>query len=209
MSKVVFLVDGFNLYHALDFFEGGPDHFRYHKYKWVRLANLAKCFVTKKEIISEILYFTTLAKWDPSKVKRHKIYIKAQENDGIQVIYGEFKRKQRKCSICQKKFWTREEKQTDVNIAIKLFQMAIEEKYDKAIIISGDTDLIPAVEAVRSSFPGKELGVVIPIGRSSEDFKKHADFHFKMKEKHLSSSRFNNTLTLRDGTQLICPISWK
>jgi uncharacterized LabA/DUF88 family protein len=78
-----------------------------------------------------------------------------------------------------------EEKQTDVNIALKLFEPAVQDGYDKAMIISGDTDLLPAAKTVRSIFPFKSIGVVIPIGRSSEDFKKNADFHFKMKEHQL------------------------
>ena len=127
MSKVVFFIDGFNLYHALNHFAGGSDHFRYHKYKWNSLRKLANCYVTKKDSIEEILYFTTLAKWDAGKMARHKLYIRAQENEGVKVVYGKFKRKEKKCTVCQKYFWTREEKQTDVNIAVFLFQLAIED----------------------------------------------------------------------------------
>jgi hypothetical protein len=43
------------------------------------------------------------------------------------------------------------------------------DQYDRAVIISGDTDLIPAIKAVRSTFPQKQIGVMIPIGKSSED----------------------------------------
>lgn len=208
-SKVVFFIDGFNLYHALNHFAGGSDHFRYHKYKWNSLRKLANCYVTKKDSIEEILYFTTIAKWDAGKMARHKLYIRAQENEGVKVVYGKFKRKEKKCTVCQKYFWTREEKQTDVNIAVFLFQLAIEDRYEKAIIISGDTDLIPAVNGIHSSFPGKEIGVVVPIGRSSEAFKQQTDFHHKMKETHLASSRFDDTITLRDSTTLTCPPNWK
>lgn len=209
MSKIVFFVDGFNLYHALDHFPSGPDHSRYHKYKWLSLAKLASLYVTKKDRIEEILYFTTLATWDPAKVARHKTFIKAQENEGVTVVYGEFKRKEKRCPLCHTNFWTFEEKQTDVNIALRLFQLAVQDRFEKAIIISGDTDLIPAVKAVKATFPGKQIGVVLPIGRASEDFKKEADFHYKMKEKHLQSSRYADTIALTDGTVLTCPPRWK
>ena len=102
-----------------------------------------------------------------------------------------------------------EEKQTDVNIAIYLFRLAVSDSYDKAIIISGDTDLTPAVKAVQATFPNKQIGVVLPIGRASEDFKQTANFHYKMKEKHLLTSRFDDTLVLSDGSQLACPSNWK
>ena len=84
-----------------------------------------------------------------------------------------------------------------------------QDRYDKAIVVSGDTDLIPAVKAVRSTFPGKQIGVIIPIGRASEDFKKEADFHYKMREHHLVKSRYPDILTLTDGTVLNCPLNWK
>lgn len=210
MSKIFFFVDGFNLYHALDHLEGAKDHNRYHKYKWLSLSRLARCYVPdRRDSISGIEYFTTLASWDPAKVARHKVYIRAQESEGVSVVYGEFKRKDRWCKQCRRSFSTYEEKQTDVNIAVRLFQHAFQEKYDKAIIISGDTDLLPAVRAVKSIYPGKGIGVVIPIGRSSEDFKKQTDFHFKMRESHLASSRYPDILKLADGTTLPCPPTWK
>jgi uncharacterized LabA/DUF88 family protein len=87
--------------------------------------------------------------------------------------------------------------------------LAIQERYDKAILISGDTDLIPAVKAVQKTFPAKKIGVVIPIGRASEDLKAQTDFHHKMKVQHLMSSMFSDPLLLADGSSLACPPSWK
>lgn len=112
-------------------------------------------------------------------------------------------------SGCKRRYSTFEEKQTDVNIAIQLLQLAIQDRYDRAVLVSGDTDLIPGIEAVRFNFPNKQIGVMIPIGGSSEDLKKHADFHFKMKEHHLASSRFPNSIKLPDGMALECPASWR
>ncbi len=210
MAKIFFFVDGFNLYHALDYFDGGPDHNRYCKYKWVSLKRLCSCYVRDKaDVIAGIEYFSTLALWDSRKVERHKRFIKANETEGVVVNYGEFKRKSVECRLCSKTFFTFEEKQTDVNIAVRLFQLAFQDRYDKAIIVSGDTDLLPAVRAVRSTFPGKQIGLVIPIGRASEDFKKQVDFHYKMKESHLKLSLYDEKLTLSDGTVLTCPPSWK
>ena len=204
MSRIVFLIDGFNLYHALDYRR------EYHKYKWVNLAKLSACFVTdKRDSVAGVFYFTTLATWDPGKVSRHRLFIRAQEAHGVNVVYGEFKRKDRFCPLCRKRFRSVEEKQTDVNIAISLFRLAVSDSYDKAIIISGDTDLTPAVKAVQATFPTKQIGVVLPIGRASEDFKQTADFHYKMKEMHLKTSRFDDAVVLSDGTRLSCPPNWK
>ncbi len=77
MSKVVFIVDGLNLYHALDYFETGPDHDRFKKYKWLNLKKLALLFADKKDTVEDILYFTTLVTWDPGKIARHRLFIRA------------------------------------------------------------------------------------------------------------------------------------
>jgi hypothetical protein len=49
MKRIIFLIDGFNVYHALD---SEP---KYHKYKWLDYSALAKCFVSPKDPIVDIL----------------------------------------------------------------------------------------------------------------------------------------------------------
>ena len=209
MAKYVFFVDGFNLYHALDYTLQGPKHFRYRRYKWLNLHKLASLYVGRLDSLEKVILFTALATWDSGKVARHKLFIRANENAGVEVVYGEFKRKDKHCHLCGKKYQSFEEKQTDVNIALSLFSLAVSDGYDRAVIVSGDTDLIPAIKAVRASFPQKQIGVVIPIGRSSEDLLKHADFRFHMREQHLASSRFPDQIVLADDFTLECPVTWK
>ena len=60
-----------------------------------------------------------------------------------------------KCHLCNKHYLTHKEKRTDVNIALKLFCDAIDDLYDKALIISADSDLIPAIQAVNKYTPDK------------------------------------------------------
>lgn len=157
MAKVYSFVDGFNLYHALD---TNP---AWHRFKWISLTRLAQCYVLGSDTIEGIEYFTTLATWNPDKVARHKLLVKANEDEGVTVTYGEFKRKDRRCTLCKKVFSTVEEKQTDVNIALRLFELAVLDRYDKAVIVSGDTDLLPAVKAVQRTFPAKKIGVLILV----------------------------------------------
>lgn len=54
MEKVIFFIDGFNLYHSI------ANERRFNKYKWIDLSKLANNFITKKEHIEEIYYFTAL-----------------------------------------------------------------------------------------------------------------------------------------------------
>jgi uncharacterized LabA/DUF88 family protein len=83
------------------------------------------------------------------------------------------------------------------------------DSWDTAMIVSGDSDLIPAIKAVKATFPVKQIGIIIPIGRRAEELKQSADFHKKVKEKHLKTCQFENVLHLGDGSQLSRPDSWK
>ena len=201
-DRVIFFIDGFNLYHAINFNQN------FHKYKWLNLSKLASLYITKQENVEAVYYFTALATWSQSKMKKHKTFIRALELNNVNIIYGEFKRRDKFCNKCKRTYQTFEEKQTDVNIAIQLFKLSIEDKYDKAIIISGDSDLIPSISAVRNTFPHKKIGVIIPIGRGAEALKQACDFHMKMKEKHLISSLFEKEINLGNNEKLICPPEW-
>lgn len=87
MNRIVFFIDGFNLFHSLD---SNP---LYHKYKWLDLSNLAKKFITRNDTIKDIYYFTALTTWNLEKIKRHQLYIKALELNNIKIIYGKFRKK--------------------------------------------------------------------------------------------------------------------
>ena len=91
MKKTVAFIDGLNLYHSLP-----------KQYTWLNLKKLCQFFLKKSETLTDIYYFTTLAKWDEGKVKRHKRYIKALETTDVKVIYGNFKTVTKKCKNCFK-----------------------------------------------------------------------------------------------------------
>jgi hypothetical protein len=89
MAKYIFFVDGFNLYHALDYTHTGPDHFKYRKFKWLNLQKLASLYVGRLDTLEKVILFTAFATWDPAKVARHKLFVRANESVGVQVVYGE------------------------------------------------------------------------------------------------------------------------
>lgn len=64
--------------------------------------------------------------------------------------------------------WRLEEKQTDVNIALNAYRDAIQYKVEQVIFVSNDTDLEPALKAIREDM-GSEItiGVIIPIRSDS------------------------------------------
>jgi uncharacterized LabA/DUF88 family protein len=135
-------------------------------------------------------------------------FIRALENSGVKVVYGEFKLKDRLCPNCNVEYQGHEEKQTDVNLAISLFSLAIEDRYDTALVVTGDSDIIPSMKAVRKMFPAKRIGVAIPIGREAEDIKNTASFYVRLKEKQFKTSLFPDEIDLGNGQKLIKPSTW-
>jgi len=82
------------------------------------------------------------------------------------------------------------------------------DEFDTALIISGDSDLVPVVEAVKTLFPAKRVGVIIPINGKAASLKYACEFHMKMKEKHLKASVFPDEIDLGGGIKLLRPPSW-
>ena len=105
----------------------------------------------------------------------------------------------------QKTYW----KKTDINIAVYLFELAIKNEYDKAYIISADSDLAPAIIAIKKNFPKKKIDAIFPLGRASKEIKSASDYAIKIKENHLKQSIFADPIFLKDGTELFCPPTWK
>src|SRR5436190_5029891 len=123
MARVAVFIDGFNVYHALDFIKPvlpylSASPFRYRKYKWLDFAKLADSYVYDKrnDQLVGTYYFTAYAKWDAGKLVRQTNFYTALRAQGVTIIPGRFKDKEVKCKTCKKKFWTREEKETDVKI---------------------------------------------------------------------------------------------
>lgn len=60
------------------------------------------------------------------------------------------------------KVWKLEEKQTDVNLALRMYRDARSARFRQLVVCSNDSDAAPALAAIREDFPGIVLGVVIP-----------------------------------------------
>lgn len=59
---------------------------------------------------------------------------------------------------------------TDVNIATAMFEDALLDRCDQLILVSGDSDLVGAVKAVRRLFPAKRVVVYVPSRHANRGF---------------------------------------
>jgi|SRR5579875_586313 uncharacterized LabA/DUF88 family protein len=164
MIPVSIYIDGFNLYHALR-------RFRDNRVKWLDLAALSQRIIAPRtERISKIKYFSAYAYWLPGPSSRHREYVKALENTGVVCIMGHFKPKDKKCHHCNCTWTAHEEKETDVSIGITMLNDAYKGEYEKAYLVTRDSDLMPAIKTIRQEFPAKEIVAVAPplLGHSND-----------------------------------------
>jgi uncharacterized LabA/DUF88 family protein len=159
-DRVISFIDGFNLYHAIA-------NLKRPHFKWVDLSLLSKQFVKPvSEELKKVFYFSAFAEHlNESSQKRQQAYIRALELRGVQLVLGHFKNKDRRCPDCSYKWIGHEEKATDVNIALRLLDLAYRNEFDRAILITNDSDLAPAIELVRLRFPIKRITTIVPPHR--------------------------------------------
>ena len=210
-KRVSVYVDGFNLYHAIKelcikelcidelCFEGcKQEHL-----KWVNLWDLSEKLVREDEEVTVVKYFSAYAKWRADNYRRHQLYVKFLEKQGVDFIEGRFKRKSVKCRAeCEKYYKTREEKETDVNIGVHLMADGLNDRFDRALVISADTDLNGAVELTRKE-TNKQIDIVAPPGR----WKKNAESLFEIKEQQLQDSLFPQQIT-HEGKKFTRPTEY-
>lgn len=188
-KRTIVYIDGYNLYHAID-------DLKDDSLKWVNLRALANGMLRDNEKLHQVIYFSAYATHYPDAYKRHRSYVAALREEGVKVVLGQFKKKFPKCGACGARYPTHEEKETDVNIAIHLIRDTLQDTFDRAIIVSADTDMRSAVEMARSLSATKLIDVVAPPGRRK--YAKHLDPLFEITKGRLASARLKESYT-RDG----------
>ena len=167
MKRSIIYVDGFNLYYGL--LRSG----KYRRCKWLDLDRLFRRVRPDDEIIA-IKYFT--AYWPDDSGRRHSLYTTAlAQSPVISVIEGRYKRKGFTCRVRECDFpgsrhyqWF-EEKQTDVNIALHMLDDSYEIRPEVVVLVSADSDLVPAISLLQRRLSGSRIVVYIPGPRSRYD----------------------------------------
>jgi uncharacterized LabA/DUF88 family protein len=157
-KRVAVYIDGFNLYHAID--DSCSSH-----HKWVDLFALSQSLLREGEVLSAVNYFSAYATWLPAQYKRHRTYVVALQHAGVTTVMGKFKKKDMSCKVCKSTWTGHEEKESDVRLSIGLVADAFQDKFDRAIVVSADSDLVPPIDFVRATFKNKEVFVAAPPGR--------------------------------------------
>ena len=204
MGDVVMYVDGFNLYNGL------RAKFR-RAYQWLDLFALAQQMRADDQIL-KVRYYTALVKGEPDAAFRQKTYWAAltAHRPEVEVICGHFNPKRFKCYHCGQRytcdcdpgreFRTYEEKLTDVALGVGMVADAATGVGDMSVLVSTDTDFLPAIKACTQLAPDRQMFVACPPGRHSPNlFEGHAQ-GFVIHEEHFAVSQLPDQVVSGDRT---------
>lgn len=156
MRSIVY-VDGFNLYYGA--LKGGP-------HRWLNLERYFE-LLRMDDDVQRIWYFTAVI--EGPRRERQLTYLQAlSSTPSVAIQYGRYKEKDVRCTIpdcgCTgaREFRVPEEKGTDVNIAVQMLEDAYQGLAERMVLVSGDSDLVPAIRTVKRRFPNIQVTVYVP-----------------------------------------------
>ncbi len=206
MERVIVYIDGFNLYF-------GMKEKRWRRYYWLNAHLLPENLLKPHQRLVETKYFTSRVSSmpnDPEKAKRQGKYLEALSTIPMcTIFYEHYLGKEIRCNKCGHSWTTHEEKMTDVNISVELITDVYQDKFDTAFLISGDSDLVGPIKAVRRIFPRKRVVIGFPPLRHSLQLEKVANAVFTIGRKKIADSLFPDQIRKADGYILRRPDEWK
>ena len=93
-------------------------------------------------------------------------------------------------------------------MASKLLELFVRDKTDLAVLVSGDTDLVPAIETAKALFADKRIMLLFPYRRWNDDLLKSADHGFKLTPSHYLKFQLLNPYCKKNGDSVTKPATW-
>jgi len=213
-NRTVFIIDGFNLYHSakqaskdLGLGEKGT--------KWLDIRSLCASYlhiVGSNAQLGKVYYFSALATHleaaKPHVTARHRSYIEALEANGVTVELSRFKDKEVRCPYCGKVNIRHEEKETDVAVAAKVLELFATDECETVVLVTGDTDVAPAVRTAARLYPQKRVCFAFPYRRKNKELSQLVKTSFNIKKEAYARFQFADPLVLPNGNSIAKPASW-
>ena len=203
-QRVIVYIDGYNLYYGLREAFG-------NKYKWLNLQAFSESFLNPGMEMISVKYFTATTKSTSGSKQRQDIYLKALQThcDRLEVFYGRFLSKSRRCSACRAEHFVFEEKKTDVNIACQILNDTHLDRYDLCYVVSGDSDLVPPLKIIKENHPNKHVIVAHPPRRKSTELCDIADGWFSIGKQKFKLNQLPEKIASTGNRELIRPTEWQ
>ena len=210
MQKANVYIDGFNFYNGL------VDS-NWKQYYWLDIVKFSIEILTSLNENHKLIksyYFSAPPHNHNSKKKRQKRLFDAnKQNDKFELILGYHKDKSKICNKCNTKIAMSEEKQTDVNIALYMLSCAIKKECNLSILVSGDTDMIPIIKAIKDIDNKHQVMIFFPPKRKTHQIISYVDGWRDLSEakyeKIFKNCLLPETVPIIEGNNIEIPEKWK
>ena len=206
--KTSIFVDGMNLYYGV--LKDTP-------YRWLNLATLCKVILPDLDIDnSHIRYYTARLKPrpnNPDQPYRQRRYLRALRTlPNLEIVYGHFLTHPTTLSRVDPphkpvRVFRTEEKGSDVNLAVDLLAGAFRDEFERAIVVSNDSDLARAIRIVRQELNIPVIVFNPHLKHPSKELQTVATQVRKIRNSALEKSQFPRTLE-DDRGKFHRPGSW-
>ncbi len=195
-KKVLVFVDGYNLYYSVCDFVQKYLHGD-NSYLWYDLFQLVDWHLKEGEEVIDKLYYCSAAYESPGSKEQQKVqeiytdYHAKRYGEKFVSVMGRFSRSGDAgycCPHCKKhipKYKPYKEKETDVNIALKIAVSICRNTHPKIILVSGDTDFEPLFE-----FAAEEQTELLRILPPSPNTRFRDPKHLLVKGEHIQAACF-------------------
>ena len=204
-KKVIVYVDGFNFYYGL------KKSRRWKRYYWLDVVSFFEKFLKPNQELVAVKYFSARPDENEASINQWQFFQANKENPKFQLVLGTYLRKSITCRNCGYVIHTHEEKETDVRIATQIVVDAYEHNFDFAIVVSADSDMVPAIEIAKGI--GRPVFVYFPPNQHSSNLAtmgSGSPIYLQRYESRFRQSIFPDIVHLNScGVDISIPEKWK
>ena len=159
LSKVVFIVDGLNLFHSIINTLGVQNSL-------INIEKLCETIILPNEKIESIEYFTSYFKGDTQMAVIQRKFVELNKKSKIiNLNLGLFRPRTLRCKFCNNEINYFKEKYTDVNIAVSILEKMNDSFLKKIYLLSADKDFAPLIKKLNYENKIPRIVKISPVGR--------------------------------------------
>lgn len=200
-------IDGFNLYFGV---------LKDTRHKWLDLQRLFERLRPDDDI--QMIHYFSAPVGGANQPDQQRYLDALATCPKVQITLGRYTYREMTCRVrgCRhvgsRQFKRPEEKQTDVNIALQMLDDAFVGSAERFVLVTGDSDLVPAINRVRRRAPTIEVIVYVPSNHPNRgaavELRGAAHKHRTLPPLMLPRCQFPPTLTGLSGTPITKPADW-
>jgi len=177
--RTIAYVDGYNLFFGC---------LKNTRYKWLDLVALLDLILRIQNPSAELVqvrYFTApikarlASRGKTAEIAQERYHQALRQRGRVEITCGSYsleaawapKMVNPPNKLDRVEIWRLEEKQTDVNLALQLYRDAVRGECEKLVVVSSDSDLVPALRLVECDAPAIRRGLILPRSESVQGIK--------------------------------------